>query len=154
MFLYNVAAMREIQEGDEVLVLAGRSSGKVGTVIGFDVFGVSPVVVQYADVVGNLREMFAANEVQVKTSKAPRELEPLPDIRTILTDSRGVALSIDDTSMATLRIGRGVTLTLFPKQRGDLRQIYESPAHQSLEECVIEMLKASIVTRLPHLIAV
>ena len=152
MFLYNVVAERELVEGDVVSVLSGRSSGKVGTVIGFDLFGASPVVVQYDGTVSILREMFAANEVQVKSSVAPRELEPLPDIRMILTDSKGLRVAVDDTLMATLTIGRGVTLTLLPKQEGTLRQIYESRSHQSLEERVIEMLKASIVTRLPHLI--
>ncbi len=154
MFLYNVVAERELVEGDVVSVLSGRSSGKVGTVIGFDFFGASPVVVQYDGTVSILREMFAANEVQVRSSVAPRELEPLPDIRMILTDSKGLRVAVDDTLMATLTIGRGVTLTLLPKQEGTLRQIYESRSHQSLEERVIEMLKASIVTRLPHLIAV
>lgn len=152
MFLYNVAAKRELQEGDVVSVLTGRSQGKVSTVIGFDLFGASPVVVQYDSTVGILREMFAANEVQIRTCKAPRELEPLPAIRIMLADAAKARSVRPCGDMATVEIRKGVQLTLLPKQNANLRQIYESPEHQSIEDCVTEMLKASIVTRLPHLI--
>lgn len=152
MFLFNVAADREIQEGDSVEVLAGRSMGRTGTVIGFDVYGASPVVVQYEGKTGSLREMFAANEVRIRTSEAPRELEPLPAIRTILADAARTRSVRPCGDMAVVQVQKGVSLTLVPKQNANLRKIYESGRHQSLEARVDEMLKASIVTRRPHLI--
>lgn len=145
MFLFNAAAGRELQEGDEVTALTGPRRGKTGIVVGFDVYNDRPVVLQFRE---KGLEPFAANEVKIRTCKAPTALEPLPVIRRILSEAHTLR---HRKTRATVRVGR-TTLTLVPRRNWDLRQIAESEDHQPLERRLDEVLKHSFVTRLPHLI--
>lgn len=152
-FLHNIAANRELREGDEVkVVFGGPRCGRLGTVVGFDLFSDRPVVVQYDNTKGLLRESFAANEVEVRTCKAPESLEPLPEIRTLLKDSsirRAIGVCGE---MLYVVLESGVQVTLVPKRPTSLRRIYESFPHLSFEDRILEILKASFVTRRPHLV--
>ena len=148
-FLYNVAVSRELQEGDQVRILSGPRRGRAGTVVGFDLLSERPILVQYQVSSGLLRESFTANAVEVTTCGAPDCLEPLPEIRRILRDSTefvpcGKALLV--------RQKDGRSISLIPKRNTDLRAIYESGEHQSIEDRVLGLLRNSYVTRRPHLV--
>jgi hypothetical protein len=151
-FLYNVATNRELREGDKIRVISGPRQNSEGMIVGFAVFGPRPVVVQYNCLTGLLRETFAANEVEVSNyTKAPESLEPLPEIRSILKDSQSGRLERRGRSAAL--VCENGTYTFVPTVPSiDFMQICESKSHQSIEEKILDLLRVSVVTRLPHLL--
>jgi hypothetical protein len=150
--LHNIAANRELREGDKVEILVGSDHGRVGSVIGFDLTSDRPVLVQHQRGRGTVREKFAANEVEIRSyEKAPTDLEPLPTIRRILSEMRDAG-TMPKGRFANLRMSDGTVLTLIAKQNQDIRRIYEDETHQSLEERVAGLLRKVFVTRLPHLV--
>lgn len=151
MFIYNVEAGRELKEGDEVRVLVGPRSGETGTVVGFDLLSSeTPVVVQYEAKSGLVRQTLAANDVEVSIyTEAPDTLEPLPEIRRVLTEGAKVDCC---GNFLRVRVSSGV-LSFVPKdQSAVLRQIYESSSHHTLEGRLFDVAKYAFVTRLPHLV--
>lgn len=111
-----------------------------------------PVVVQYDGSSGLLRETFAANEVEIKTyTEAPDSLEPLPEIRRILGDSKEGELTRCGDGVAVMYEGGAYTLLpLVPSS--EFVRICESETHQTLEEKISVLLHLCFVTRLPHLV--
>jgi hypothetical protein len=149
--LYNIAADRELQEGDKVEIRVGAEHGREGTVTGFDLMSDRPVVVQYHEGRGTFKGKFAANEVEIKSyRKAPGDLEPLPTIRLLLSEMVRAG-TMPSGGVATLRLGDGTAISFVAKQNQDIRRIYEAAAHQTVEERVVDVLRHSYVTRLPHL---
>jgi hypothetical protein len=151
-FLYNIAADRELREGDAVRVSTGPRAGRECKVVGFDVLSERPVVVQYETEAGLLRESLAANDIEIRGYvKAPESLEPLPEIRMLLRDSKTQSISTCGAILC-IRLDDCV-LSFVPKgENSTLRQIYEGSAHNTFEDKVSDLLQHSFVTRLPHLV--
>jgi hypothetical protein len=152
-FLYNVAAGRELREGDGVKVSYGPRSGRTGKVVGFDVLSDRPVVVQYDAPSSLLRESFVANDIEIRGyTKAPETREPLPEIRTLLKDSRSKPKLSTCGQILCLQAGKRV-VSFVPKDKTVvLRQIYESKDHHTFEDRLSGLLRHAFVTRLPHLV--
>jgi len=152
--LHNIAADRELREGDQVNIIEGSSHGRAGVVVGFDLVSDRPIVVQYREGRGAWKEKFSANEVEIKSyTEAPNSLEPLPTIRVILAEMKKAG-AVPAGRTATLRMADGTSLTIVAKGNQDIRQIYESGKHQSVEARAADLLRNSYVTRLPHLMQI
>lgn len=148
--LLNVDSGRDLREGDEVRILGGRLSGKIGRVVGFCLLSEAPVVVQTrAGVAG-----YAANEVSF-LREGPARLEPLPPVVTLLQEGK-----IEDTyrtcgTSVCLRMTETSTvLTLIPTQSCKLQDVLTSTLLEvrSFSEAVEGLLGRSMVSRLPHLV--
>ena len=148
--LLNVESGRELREGDEVRILEGQLSGKVGKVIGVQVLSESPVVVQTKHGVAG----YSANEVSF-LREGPARLEPLPPVVTLLQESAFSDSYRTCASMLCVRMNETSTvLTLVPTQHRKLKDVLasalrESPTFAGALEVVLE---SCFVTRLPHLV--
>lgn len=122
--------------------------------MGFAVYSARPVVVQYERTTGLLRETFAANEVEITNyTEAPESLEPLPEMKRLLRDSQDGRLEYRGRTAAL--VCEWGTYTFIPTVSShEFMQICESKSHQSIEEKILNLLRASVVTRLPHLIQI
>jgi len=151
-FLYNIAADRELREGDTVKVCFGPRAGRECKVVGFDILSERPVVVQYESKVGLIRESLAANDMEIRGYvKAPESLEPLPEIRMLLRDSKSQSISTCGAILC-IRLDDCI-LSFVPKgENSTLRQIYEGSTHNTFEDKVSDLLRHAFVTRLPHLV--
>lgn len=149
-FLRNLAADRELREGDSVQVTSGPRKGMIGVVVGFMLEGARPVVVQYDRRAGLLRETFAANEVEISTyTKAPESLEPLPEMSRVLMElKRGRWVSKE--GWAEVQCSSGSWALIPPTPTSQFLRICESKTHQDDE--VLDLLRRCMLTRLPHLV--
>lgn len=155
--LLNVESGRELREGDEVRVLSGVRRGEYGKVVGFDMHGVAPVVVQYpAPRSGVIREEFGANDVQLsRAMSAPESLEPLPEVSKLLQDNKIRRNFKTCGAMFCIQLDEnGTNLTFVPKKPGVvLGDVFKAKlAEGTFEEAVEGIFDESFVTRLPHLV--
>lgn len=158
MAILHTADGRPLLEGDEVRLLSGPRTGKIGLVVGFDVLGEKAIVIQYPKPIDNvLREAVDGSDVEVfQPVSAPESLEPLPVIKTVLQENGFAPLYMTCGVMLCLRLNEdGTVLTCVPKRSGiSLRRMFETRYRRSMREAVEEVLKNSFVTRLPHLVKI
>lgn len=151
MLLWNPSVLRDLVEGDEVVVQSGPRAGQGGVVIGFSLTSPRPVIVQYPRTRGITREAFAASEVNVTSCVIPREsLEPLPEPRCLLAEMKSGTW---ETVGNVLRVrGPKHTFDLVPVGKPiKFSALRESKDHQ--DDVVLELLRTCFLTRRPHLVS-
>jgi hypothetical protein len=139
--MLNLAANRELREGDVVRTRTGLLS----KVVAMDLFE-ADLLLQSKE--GDLNKA-TANDVEF-VHEGPDRLEPLPNVVSILqeggfkegirTCSGAVCLTFSETD---------TVLTLIPKDNSNLREVFEGTPFR---KAILESLKSSFVTRLPHLL--
>lgn len=153
MKLLNLASGRELREGDEIRLKTGPRAGRLGKVVGVDLFSDSPVVVQFPKAInGVVREWVDSDNVDVVRFDIPDSLEPLPDRQEMLTEVAPVFMTCGLMLCLTLNED-GTVLTCVPRDNSvRLRKIFESNYKKSVRSAVSEVMKKSFVTRTPHLV--